>query len=168
MIDQQKTGQIHFGLAFTEDFPFESHIQHQIAKQLLLNPYISCEKICSLINNRQLWLTIKPIIAVFDCRITGIAFAEMKYKGTEDDQELFLEKLINWVQVFSFPTIKDLGEISEDTSINEDYFMELFMRILFESEIQPETILDFLSKYRKKISCKVIDDLLDLYLLRTR
>jgi hypothetical protein len=160
-------GQIHFGLVFAKDFPLEYRIQHQIARQLLLNPYISCEKVFSLINNRQLWLTIKPIITVFDCDVSGIAFAEMEYKGNEFDEELFIEKIIDWVQAFSFPTIKELIEISELTGITEDSLLELFLRMLFELKLKSEKIIDYLSQFAEKLPSNVIDDLLDLYLLKT-
>lgn len=153
----------YFGITFPADFPLDNKNQRQLAKLLLLNPYIPVGSARKIINNISLWLKISLLTDKLQCEISGIF---MPYQKTEDynSGENNYYKLFRWVLEFTFPNLNEVKEIATKFNVPNDYVIIEFLQMLHDDRMPPIKIIDFLVLFSTVLQDHSVDILLDLYL----
>ncbi len=184
---------IHFGLTFPPDFPLDEKSCKQLAKILLLNPRISIPKAKDIINNKELWRKVSLLSNKLHFEISGISIGESETME-KDFQEQFIsfllellyelsqvvfpnqdivyksfnQKLFIWITEFSFPLPQELKVIANTIEIPEENVHDNVYTMLFHREMPAIKVFDYLRKYQNLLFASQIDDLLDLYLEKTK
>lgn len=183
----------HFGLTFPPDFPLDDKSCHQLAKILLLHPRITPGRAKYILNNQVFWQKIRFMSGKLYYKTSNFSFEEgtTKQKSLddgfisfllgllfelfqvvcfiEDDGfKLFLHKLFSWIIEFSFPLPHELIEIADSLKVTKEVVRNDIHQMLFYTDMPAVKIFDYIGKYQKNISACQLDELLDLYLTKTK
>lgn len=82
--------------------------------------------------------------------------------------EYFQHKLFAWIIEFSFPLPHELAEISGSLKVVKENVHIGIHEMLFHTDMPAVKIFDYIGKYQKEISAYEVDELLDLYLTKTK
>ena len=183
----------HFGLAFPSDFPLDVKSSKQLAKLLLINPRISILRAKEIINNKELWKKVKLLSENLDCEISDISFTALESKGKNFEEQFisfllellyelfqvvnpeqdiafksFKHKLFSLITEFSFPLPHELKVIANTMEIPEENVHDSVYAMPFHQNMPAIKVFDYLRKYHKRLTMHQIDELLDLYLAKSK
>lgn len=180
----------HFGLNFPPEYPLDDKSCCQLSRILLLNPRISINKVKEIISNEMLWQKIKMLNEKIALDISDITLNESDLCECEQEEQLILEllyelfhitfpiditidksfnqKLFNWIVEFSFPLPCELNIIAYDTDTPKEKVFDDIYSMLFHLDMPSIKVFDYLIKYHKLLSMHQIDELLDLYLTKSK
>ena len=147
--------QTYYGIQFENNFTLNEKTCQQLAKLMFISPTISAVEAKRILKDSELLFGLKTLMNTIQCEITEISSKKQAGK--------FINKIEEWIKIFSFPTINEVIEVATIINIKEEVIINWFYLVLFNNLITSKKILDFLSKYAQTIDNTQIDKLLDLY-----
>jgi|GEM_PF-3617688 len=177
-----------FGLTYPQDFPLQEDVCCFLSRFFLMDEFLTPKEIQKFLDDtnkgtakKEIMVAIKdinkyiktssqkPTKENYGCMASSIYQSVIEFYCCSSDTpyERFKDKLFAWIKEYSFPERKELYWISRWTSIPKETIYEGVYNFLFKPEMPASKITDFIAVYKNFISPTQIDELLNLYSLKT-
>ncbi len=151
----------YYGIKFHDGFPMPLEQRGHFAMLLFSNPFTTPKEASNIVNSISLWHSQAYLLSALETQLLKVS------TGIKKDHKIILKvfynKMITWVNTFSFPTLEEMNHSSELLNFSPYAKYRVLFEVLNCEKIAPKKIFDFLLKFDTILTEDLKDMLLDTY-----